>query len=106
MPARDTNLGGIQKIVAGGARPGLIFRRNSFFSGGNPAKTPGRQSPAYVHLSLKVWINVCYIIFLYRLLFLYSAAKPWNWTWTYRYIATWKRKDHTTIYYFEIYNVD
>ena len=46
MPARDSNLGGIQKIVAGGARPGLIFRRDSFFSGGNPAKTPGRQSPA------------------------------------------------------------
>ena len=48
MPARDSNLGGIQKIVAGGARPGLIFRRESFFSGGNPAKTPCRQSPAMV----------------------------------------------------------
>ena len=45
MPARHSNLGGIQKIVAGGARLGLIFRRDSFFSGGNPAKTPGRQSP-------------------------------------------------------------
>ena len=51
MPARDSNLGGIQKIVAGGARPGLIFRRDSFFSGGNPAKTPGRQSPVIVYLS-------------------------------------------------------
>ena len=48
MSARDSNLGGIQKIVAGVARPGLIFRRDSFFSGGNPAKTPGWQSPAHV----------------------------------------------------------
>ena len=38
MSARDSNLGGIQKIVAGGARPGLIFRRDSFFSGGIPPK--------------------------------------------------------------------
>ena len=47
MPARHSNLGGIQKIVAGGARPGLFFRRDLFFSGGNPAKTPGRQSPDF-----------------------------------------------------------
>ena len=45
MPANYFNLGGIRKIVAGIARPGLNFRRDSFFSGGNPAKTPGRQSP-------------------------------------------------------------
>ena len=31
MPARDSNFGGIQNIVAGGARPGLILRRDSFF---------------------------------------------------------------------------
>ena len=45
MPASDFKLGGIQKIVAGSARPGLIFRRDSLFLGVNPAKTPGRQSP-------------------------------------------------------------
>ena len=37
MPANDSNLGGIQKIEAGGAHQGLIFRRDSFFAGGNPA---------------------------------------------------------------------
>ena len=31
MPAMDLNLGGNQNIVAGGPRPGLIFRRDSFF---------------------------------------------------------------------------
>ena len=51
MPARHSNLGGIQKIVAGGARLGLIFRRDSFFSGGNPAKMPGRQSPEIIAIS-------------------------------------------------------
>ena len=49
MPASYFNLGGIPKIVAGGARPGLIFRRDSLFSGGNPAKTPGRQSLEYMN---------------------------------------------------------
>ena len=31
MPARHFILGGIQKIVAGGARPGHIFKRDTFF---------------------------------------------------------------------------
>ena len=51
MPASDYNLGGIHNILAGGARPGLIFRRDSFFSGGNPAKTPGRQNPDAISMT-------------------------------------------------------
>ena len=31
MPASNFNLDGIQKIVAGSARPGLNFRRDYFF---------------------------------------------------------------------------
>ena len=62
MPARDSNLGGIQKIVAGGARPGLIFRRDSFVSGRNPAKTPGRQSPDVLFIFYKdAYIWACTI---------------------------------------------
>ena len=45
MPVSDFKLGGIQKIVAGSARSGLIFRRDLLFLGVNPAKTPVRQSP-------------------------------------------------------------
>ena len=49
MPARHSNLGGIQKIVAGGARPGFILGGIHFFSGGNPAKTPGRHCEQSMH---------------------------------------------------------
>ena len=38
MPASCFNLGGIRKIVAGSARPGLNFRRDSFFKAGIPPK--------------------------------------------------------------------
>ena len=38
MPASYFNLGGIRKIVAGSARPGLNFRRDSFFQAGIPPK--------------------------------------------------------------------
>ena len=39
MPAIDYNLGGIQKIVAGSARPSVIFRIH-FSQAGIPPKRP------------------------------------------------------------------
>ena len=68
MPANDLMpLGGIQKIVAGGARPGLIFRRDSFFPGGNPAKTPVRQSPETGHEYRRCECSACLACLYHRI---------------------------------------
>ena len=82
MPAMDSNSGGIQKIVAGGARPGLIFRRDSFFFRRESRQNAGLEKPCICllnwscQLPLKSILDVLYELVLssHHLVYLQNSS--------------------------------